>query len=43
MYQVVRGYKTQFDRTNLPADLQAEIDGIKSQERQPEHTSRIRR
>jgi len=41
--KVVREYKKLFDRTSLPTDLQAEIDGIKLQERIPEHTSRIRR
>jgi len=41
--KVVREYKKKFDRTNLPTDLQAEIDGIKLQERIPEHIARIRR
>jgi len=41
--KVVRQYKTKFDRTNLPTDLLAELEGIKAQERSPDHTARIRR
>jgi len=41
--KVVRTYRHQFDRTNLPTDLQAELDGIHQQERIPDHTARIRR
>ena len=37
MTQVIRGYRRQADRTALPTDLLAELEVVRSQERELGH------